>query len=149
MGPGHGNDEHQAAVFAADGQPVAVFVADDHPAFLATLGRVIDAAPGFELAGTAGSGAEALVALADLDHVDLVLVDVVMDNMTGIEFDRRYRAVGGRGTVVLMSSYEAADLPSTVGADGAGAGARFIPKAELHPDGLTRLWRRISGTDHS
>ncbi len=133
---------------------VAVYAIDDHPAFLATVGLVVGATPGFELIGTATSAAAALEALAvgadPADDADLILVDVVMPGDNGLEFVRRYRERGGRAAIILMSSYEPADLP--LGAvEPAGMPVRiptlFLAKNELSPDVLATMWGRVAANE--
>ncbi len=126
-------------------EPVRVFAVDDHPAFLTSIAMVIDATPGFELVGTAGSGPEALEQLlVDLLPVDLLLVDVVMASMSGLELAERYRAADGTAAVVLMSSYEVDDLPDL---SSGLPGLEFSHKSDLHPEGLAELWARLVAAD--
>ena len=128
-------------------QPIGVFVIDDHPSFLRTAGMVIDATDGFTLVGSATSGADALRQLdGDGPPPDLVLVDAVMPEMTGMAFAETFmavsepaRAVGAPSPpVVLMSSYDTSDLPNNCLAT--GAIAAFVAKAELAPARLASLW---------
>ena len=81
--------------------------------------EVIDATPGFEAVGEAASGEEALAAVARLDP-QLVLLDVRMPGLDGIEVARRLRATHPDTVVVLISIEDSIDLP--VG--GAGRAAR-------------------------
>jgi two-component system invasion response regulator UvrY len=98
---------------------------------------VIAAVPSFTLVGTATSGEEALEAIVDRTDVGLLLVDVHLPGISGIEVARRYRERNGRAVVVLMSTSDLADLPSTyLEADVAG----FLPKETLSMGALTRLW---------
>ncbi len=122
-----------------------LFAIDDHPAFLATVGLVVDATPGVELVGTARSGFGALQMLLDADHeassADVLLVDVVMPEVSGPEFVRRYRAAGGRAGVIFMSSYEPDDLPEHVtDVDG----VIFVAKNELSPELLCTMLSRVA-----
>ena len=127
---------------------VTVFAVDDHPAFLATVGLVVGAAPGFELVGTATSGREALTTLADRDTpVDLILADVVMPGITGPEFARRYRAAGGRAPVILMSSYESDDLPTMIVGSPGSDPAPFLAKTDLSPEALATMWNRVAANE--
>ena len=67
---------------------IRVVVADDHPPFLRAARAVVGATPGFELVGAAGSGEEA-IELAATARADLVLLDVHMPGIGGIEAARR------------------------------------------------------------
>src|SRR3954447_18595440 len=65
-------------------QAVGVVVVDDQLVFRQVARAVIAMTPGFELLGEAPSGEEAIAAVSDL-HPDLVLLDVRMPGMDGIE----------------------------------------------------------------
>lgn len=75
---------------AADGgpEPVRVLVADDHPIFRDGLATLLGTQPGVAVVATAGDGAEA-VALAAEHHPDVVVMDVQMPGMNGIDATRR------------------------------------------------------------
>ncbi|QWF24362.1 response regulator transcription factor [Nocardioides sp. LMS-CY] len=74
---------------AADGgpEPVRVLVADDHPIFRDGLATLLGTQPGVAVVATAGDGAEA-VALAAEHHPDVVVMDVQMPGMNGIDATR-------------------------------------------------------------
>ncbi|MCB0998088.1 MAG: response regulator [Ilumatobacteraceae bacterium] len=132
-------DGHLRAAPASAGRarPIRVFVVDDHPAFLRTVAFVIEATPGFALAGTAETGLDALDVLAVSADIDLVLLDVNLPDVSGIEVARHRAAAGGHEVVVLMSTADLADLPSDVLEREAAA---FLPKEQLTIDRLRSLW---------
>jgi DNA-binding NarL/FixJ family response regulator len=118
--------------------PVGILVVDDHLVFRHAAREVIEAAgSGFVLLGEAGSGPHALAAVDDL-HPDLVLVDVRMDGMDGIETSRRIHAAAPDVVVVLVTIEELLSLPADVGFCGA---ADLIRKQDFRPSLLRRLWR--------
>lgn len=122
---------------AAGRRPIRVFVVDDHPAFLRTVTSVIDATSGFTLVGTAGSGVEALDALDARSDVDMVLLDVNLPDLSGIEVARRRAEAGASHVVILMSTADPADLP----ADAFDCGvAGFLPKELLTTQALRAVW---------
>ena len=97
---------------------------------------VIAATPGFESVGEAASGDEALRAVDDLAP-ELVLLDVRMPGLDGIEVARRLRLSHPETVVVLISIEEPIDLPA------AAQVAREVPlvrKQDLGPRLLRRLW---------
>jgi DNA-binding NarL/FixJ family response regulator len=84
------------------GGTVTVLAVDDQPVFLRAAHELIAATPGFEQVGEATSGPEALQLAAEL-RPDLVLVDVRMPGMDGIETARRLADCEGPPVVVLIS----------------------------------------------
>jgi two-component system, NarL family, invasion response regulator UvrY len=115
---------------------VTVLAVDDQPVFLRAAAALIAATPGFEQVGQAGSGAEALELAHDL-RPDLVLLDVRMPGMDGIETARRLLASDSEAVVVLISLEEIADLPAALTSVGAAAHLR---KQELSMRTLRRIW---------
>jgi two-component system, NarL family, invasion response regulator UvrY len=122
---------------AEDHGPIRVFVVDDHPAFLRTVASVIGATPGFTLAGTAASGAEALDSLAARSDVDMVLLDVNLPDVSGIEVARRRSEANAKQVVVLMSTADPADLPANAFDRGV---AGFLAKERLTTQELQAIW---------
>ena len=117
---------------------VTVLTVDDQRIFLRTARSLISATPGFEQIGEAASGEEALELAAHL-RPDLVLVDVRMPGMDGVETARRLTEADPATTVVLISLEEVPQLSAAV--DRAGA-AGYIRKQDLSTRSLTELWDR-------
>jgi len=116
--------------------PITVLAVDDQAIFRRTARSLIAAAPGFEQVGEAATGTEALELAADL-RPDLVLLDVRMPEMDGIETARRLRRVHPDGVVVLISIETVPDLPSSVTSVGAAA---YVCKQQLSTRTLRELW---------
>jgi DNA-binding NarL/FixJ family response regulator len=121
-----------------DAGPAPVLVVDDQETFRQTLAAVVAATDGFVLAGAAASGEEAL-ALVPVLRPRLVLMDVHLPGIDGVEAARRLCAAGGAPVVVLLSTYE----EDEVALDGCGASA-YVPKRLFGPDRLAEVWSRIS-----
>jgi two-component system, NarL family, invasion response regulator UvrY len=117
--------------------PVGVLVVDDQLVFRQVAHEVIDATDEFEVLGEASSGAHALVAVADL-HPDLVLLDVRMPGMDGIETATRMHAEHPASVIVLITVDEPPDLPAGLSSCGA---AELVRKQDFGPALLRRLWR--------
>lgn len=115
---------------------VGVLVVDDQAVFRSAVRLVIAATPEFELVGEADSGCHALAAAAEL-HPDLVLLDVRMDDMDGIETAQRLTVDQPASVVVLLSIEEPSNLPAGVASCGA---AELLRKRDLGPALLRRVW---------
>jgi two-component system invasion response regulator UvrY len=115
---------------------VRVLTVDDQAVFRDAARDVIEATAGFEALGEADSGAEALT-LAQALRPDLVLMDVRMPGMDGIETTRRLRAACPDSVVVLVSFEDPADVDVLVQDCGAAASLR---KQDFCADALRRLW---------
>ena len=82
---------------------VRVLVVDDQVAFLRAMTSVVQETPGSEVAGEALSGEESLVAAAEL-LPDLVLMDVNLPGIDGLETTRRLRGSDCPPNVLLLST---------------------------------------------
>jgi DNA-binding NarL/FixJ family response regulator len=111
---------------------VTVLAVDDQPVFLRAAHALIDATPGFEQVGEAGSGPEALEKAAAL-RPDLVLLDVRMPGMDGIETARRLADTAGDAVLVLISLEAVPELP-------AATVAAHVRKQDLSVRTLQELW---------
>jgi DNA-binding NarL/FixJ family response regulator len=119
-------------------QSVTVLAVDDQPIFLRTARSLIAATPGFEQVGEAASGEEA-IELAELLNPDLVLVDVRMPGMDGIETARRLTSRDPHPVVVLISLEE---MPEASEASDTGVAA-CMRKQELSTRTLQEMWRSV------
>jgi two-component system invasion response regulator UvrY len=115
---------------------VRVVVADDRAPFRAAARTVLGAAPGFELVGEASSGEEALEVVASV-RPDLVLMDVAMAGMGGIEAARAISASHPATTTILVSTYREEELPAEARTCGAAA---YLNKADFDRGRLRDLW---------
>jgi DNA-binding NarL/FixJ family response regulator len=115
--------------------PIRVLVVDDQAVFRRVARDVIEATPGFETTGEADSGHAALNAVAEL-RPDLVLLDVRMPDLDGVEVAIRLRSTDSPPVIVLISVEEPRDVPAarTCGA------ATFVRKQDFGPSLLRRLW---------
>ncbi|MFI6511522.1 response regulator [Streptosporangium sp. NPDC050855] len=84
---------------------IRVLIADDHALARSGLSAMLGVQPDIEVAGTAGDGAEA-VAQARLLRPDVVLMDVRMPRMDGIEATRRVRAEPGGPAVLVLTTFD-------------------------------------------
>ncbi len=82
---------------------IGVLIVDDDFMVAKVHAGFVSAIPGFEVVGTAATGAQALEEVARLSP-DLVLLDVYLPDMTGLEVLRRLRAAGARSDVIVISA---------------------------------------------
>jgi DNA-binding NarL/FixJ family response regulator len=115
---------------------VGVLTVDDQEVFRELARLVVEATPGFESLGEVASGEEALAAVEDLNP-DLVVVDVRMPGMDGIETARRIAAAQPETVVVLISVEDPIDIPSAAEASGTVA---LVRKEDFKPALLQDLW---------
>lgn len=113
---------------------VGVMTVDDQEVFRRSARGVIEATPGFALLGEADSGAWAL-AVADTVGPDLVLMDVRMPGLDGLETTRRLRPAHPAAIIVLISS----DEIDGTSCEACGANA-FLPKSAFGQAALVQLW---------
>ncbi len=102
---------------------------------------VVEVTEGFVVAGVAENGEEAVEMARSLGP-DLVLMDVQMPGIDGIEATRRIREFEDPPPVIVMSTHESGDYQETARSAGAHA---FIPKSEFSMGALEELWRQVSG----
>lgn len=119
-----------------------VLVVDDQVPFRSAAKAVLRRLGEFEFVGEASSGGEA-VHLADDLRPALILMDINMPEMGGIEATRQIVSAHPDVVVFLCSTYDVEDLPP----DAANSGARaYVNKERLSADLLRRLWEdRDSG----
>ena len=115
---------------------VPVLVVDDQAPFRLAARAVLRRTEGFSLVGEAATGEEAVERVAEL-HPALVLMDINMPGINGIEATRRILELAPDTVVFLCSTYQRSDLPPDAETSGARA---YVNKEELGPDLLRSLW---------
>jgi DNA-binding NarL/FixJ family response regulator len=125
-----------SATPADDAATVGVLVIDDQPFFRAAARAVIEAVDEFRLVGSVASGMEGVAAVDELDPA-LVLLDVRMPVMDGIETARRIRDKHAGTVIVLLSVDDVASVPDSLVSCGASA---FVRKQDFGRGMLERLW---------
>jgi len=116
---------------------VGVWVVDDQASFRRATAAAVAATEDFAMAGDCESGESALELIPD-GSAGIVLMDIHMPGMGGIEATRRIRAAHPDMVVLLTSTYDVIDLPP--GAADCGAAA-YLHKEDLSPNLLARLWQ--------
>lgn len=106
-----------------DDQVLKVLVADDHPLILQGLRRSLEACDDIEVVGEARSGTE-VVALVERRRPDVVLLDLRMPGMDGVECVKQIKQSSPEVKAVVLSACD--DRPSIESAEKAGASAYVI-----------------------
>jgi DNA-binding NarL/FixJ family response regulator len=121
---------------------IQVILADDQPLIRAGLRMLIEQTPGIDVAGEAGTGAEAVQLVRDTDP-DVVVMDIRMPGMDGIEATRLITAGDMRARVLVLTTFDDDDY--VYGALRAGASG-FLVKDMALEDILTAI-RVVAGGD--
>ena len=103
---------------------LTVLICDDLPSFRGFVRTLLSRIPGLHVVGEAVDGRDAVDRAAQL-HPDVVLMDIEMPQMNGIQATRRLKEIGVASKVVMLSLYkdrELAKYAEEVGADG------YLPK---------------------
>jgi DNA-binding NarL/FixJ family response regulator len=116
---------------------VRVLIVDDQETFLGAMRAVVTATKGFVVVGEARSGEQSLQ-VADSLAPDLVLMDVHLPGIDGIEATRLLTGTARGPVVLLLSTYPAEHV------DAAGCGAAaYLEKASFGPDRLSAVWATV------
>lgn len=114
---------------------VRVLIVDDQVPFRRAASAVVESTDSFAVVGAVASGEESLTAVEALD-ADLVLMDVNLPGISGVEASRVLRRTHPNVVVILLSYDEAEFLDMT---PDCGAAA-YIPKSAFGPDRLAETW---------
>lgn len=117
-----------------------IFLADDHPEFLAMVSRLIETE--FEVIETFQDG-QAIVDAADTLNSDLVVMDISMPLLNGIEAARQLKAAGCKARVVFLSVHQDQDYVRSALATGA---LGYVVKERLASDLVPALREALA--DH-
>ena len=106
--------------------PATVLIVDDNPRFRSRARKWLESG-GWDVIAEAADGGEALDAVA-LHHPKVVLLDVQLPDMSGLDVSERVMRESDPPAIVLTSTHDAADFGSRI----ADCGARgFLPKADF------------------
>ncbi len=115
---------------------VPVLIVDDQAPFRTVARTVVALAPGFSVVAEAETGEQALDRV-DEHHPGLILMDINLPGISGIEATRRITSADASATVILLSTYTQDDLPADARSCGAAA---YVHKEDMSPALLRRIW---------
>jgi NarL family two-component system response regulator LiaR len=118
--------------------PIAILIADDHPLVRHGLRTFLETQDGLEVVGEASEGAEAAELVRQL-LPDVVLMDLVMPGLDGVEATRRIREISPSTKVIVLTSFDEDEkvFPSVK------AGAAGYLLKDVRPQELAEAIRRV------
>jgi len=143
-------------------KPITVLLVDDHKVVRQGIRAFLEARPEFLVIGEANSGAEAVQLVQE--HVpDIVLMDLIMPGMDGVEATRRVKDISPRTQIVVLTSYD--DDEHIFPALEAGATSYILKDVDidelvlairraatgevtLHPSVAARIVKELHGASH-
>jgi CheY-like chemotaxis protein len=117
-----------------DAAEVRVLVVDDQDPFRRAMAAVVDATDGFVTVGAVATGEECLEIVATL-RPELVLMDVNLPGIDGVEAARRLNTPTDGPVVILLSTYDEDEFDRT-----ACSAVAYVSKASFSPDRLLEEW---------
>ncbi|MBI2908771.1 MAG: response regulator transcription factor [Chloroflexi bacterium] len=112
-------------------EKIRVLIADDHPAFRQGLGRVLGEEGDIEVVGVVDDGEKA-VKLVDELKPDVLIMDIAMPNLNGIEATKRIKAARANTSIIVLSAYGYESYVSAAIEAGAAAYLlKTVPVTEL------------------
>jgi DNA-binding NarL/FixJ family response regulator len=114
-----------------------VLLVDDTPEILALCAQLLS--PNYEIAGTAADGESAIVAFEETNP-DVVVLDISMPGLNGIEVAKLLRNSGRRADIIFLSG----DMEFAAAALDAG-GSGFVTKTRIGSDLRTALKEVLAG----
>lgn len=124
------------------GSPVTVrvLIVDDQEPFRLAAKLVVDATDGFEVVGESETAEDSIEQARTL-RPDLVLMDVNLPGMNGLDATRRILAESDGVIVLILSTYEPDEYAPRAAEAGAAA---YIPKSAFGPDQLAEAWKNAT-----
>ena len=107
---------------------ISILLADDHKDFLETVARLLQ--PEFDVLGTVANG-KTLISAAERLKPDVVIVDISMPVLNGVEAVRRLKESGTQAQIVFLTVHDSSDYVAAARATGA---LGYVVKPRLATD---------------
>src|SRR5438270_12633056 len=120
---------------------VKILIVDDHDVVRHGLRSFLAARPDWEICGEARNGAEAIAAISALSP-DLVILDVTMPGMSGLEVASHIRALGTATRILMFTMHESPRMAIDVQEAGAHG---FVQKWQASRDLILAVERLLAG----
>ncbi|HEX2954551.1 MAG TPA: response regulator transcription factor [Bacillota bacterium] len=119
---------------------IRLFIVDDHPIVRAGLKAILSGYPELEMVGEAADGDEAVQLMESLQP-DLILMDIRMPRLNGVEAIRRIKATHRHVQMIILTTYDDDELILS----GIQAGAQGYLLKDTPPDELVRAIQIVAG----
>jgi DNA-binding NarL/FixJ family response regulator len=124
------------------GRPIRVLIVDDQALVRLGFRMVLEAEPDLHVVGEAGDG-ESATRLAVESRPDVILMDVRMPGVDGIEATRRIVAANPEARVIILTTFDLDEYAF----GGLRAGASGFHLKDVRPAELTQAIRSVAGGD--
>lgn len=124
---------------------IQIMIADDHPLFVEGLKMILSSNDLLQIAGIANDGKQLLYLLTQQSNIDLILLDVNMPNLNGLDTIKYIKQSFGASKVLMLSAYsdeKVVEQAKTAGADG------YILKNSSKDELLKAIMDVVNGKTH-
>jgi DNA-binding NarL/FixJ family response regulator len=118
---------------------IRIVLVDDHPVVRKHVRRILQLVPGIDIVGEASNGVEALTLVEQLAP-DVLLLDMEMPVLNGVEVARRLRAANSSVRILALSAYDDKEYVLEMLANGASG---YLTKDEM-PDYIIEAVQRVA-----
>src|ERR1700752_1910123 len=134
------NEHNATGGSALKSATVRIVIADDHEIFRRGLRSLLESHSDWQVCGEAGNGREAIEKVRELKP-DVVVLDVTMPQVNGLEAAREIRRIVPESKVVILSQHEPALMRQSALAAGAGA---YVTKSEVSRELMNAIEEIVS-----